>query len=156
MTILVGYASKHGSTESTATSVAQRLREAGHVVELRRLDRIDSLDGYDRLVIGCPVYASRWYGPGVRFLKRHERALRRHSERLWVFTVGGGPTIPAGANDVVAPFAPVEHGYLRGRIDRGELNIIERTMIRAARAPYGDFTDPSAVEAFADRISESR
>lgn len=153
MTTLMAFASKHGSTESIAMRIAQRLGDGEENVEVRRLDEVGSLDGYDRVVVGCPIYAGRWHRKGIRFLKRHEKALRQHADRLWFFTVGGAPDIAPVAASTIERYAPVEHAYLRGRLDHDQLGGLERLMLRATKARYGDFRDTEAIDALADRIS---
>lgn len=153
MAILVGYASKHGATESIAERIAVRLRDDGLPARTERLDRVEELASWDAVVVGCPVYATAWHRRGVHFLRRMHAELRERRERLWVFTVGGAPRITAAAARLVEPLHPVEHAYLRGAVDPAELGPLERRMIRAARACTGDFRNWDEVDAFADRIA---
>lgn len=154
MTTLVAYASKHGATESIAERIAEQLRSAGREVELAHVDELaDDLSAYEDIVLGCPIYATSWHRKGVRAVRERGQALRE-APRLWVFSVGGGPTNTQPARELVAPLAPREHAYLRGKLDPAELGFIERQVIRGARAQYGDFRDWAEVDAFAQRIAD--
>lgn len=153
MTTLLAYASKHGSTESIAERIAERLRAAGREVELVHVDELPTdLSGYDDVVLGCPIYATSWHRKGVHVVRDRGADLRA-AQRLWVFSVGGGPTITQQAKEIIAPLDPLEHAYLRGTLDPAKLGFVERQVIRGAKGQYGDYRDWDAIDAFADRIA---
>jgi menaquinone-dependent protoporphyrinogen oxidase len=91
--ILVAYATKHGSTEQVAASVAARLRSDGLDVELRRAETVRDLEPYAGVVLGAPLYTGRWLRPAIRFLKRHRRRLSELP--LAVFALGPRTLDPA-------------------------------------------------------------
>lgn len=51
MTVLVGYASEHGSTEEIAQRIAARLSERGHAVDVRSLAEASRADDYEAAVL---------------------------------------------------------------------------------------------------------
>jgi menaquinone-dependent protoporphyrinogen oxidase len=55
MTVLVAYASKHGSTEGIAHAIADRLRELGEPVEVGSVDEVGDLEGFRAVVLGSAV-----------------------------------------------------------------------------------------------------
>jgi menaquinone-dependent protoporphyrinogen oxidase len=59
MKCLVGYATKTGTTEEVAEFVSQTLRAGGADVEIRNIDSVDRVDGYDRLILGSPINGMR-------------------------------------------------------------------------------------------------
>lgn len=69
--ILVGYATRYGSTQAVAEAIAGKLRRHGLAVDVRPLPEVDSLDGYGALVLGTPIYVGRWHGNARTFLARH-------------------------------------------------------------------------------------
>lgn len=73
--LLVGYATRHGSTQEVAEVVAATLREGGLAVDLRLLREVRSLGGYSAVVIGAPLFMFRWHKDAKRFLSRHREAL---------------------------------------------------------------------------------
>lgn len=73
--LLVGYATRHGSTQEVAEVVAATLREGGLAVDLRLLREVRSLEGYSAVVIGAPLFMFRWHKDAKRFLSRHREAL---------------------------------------------------------------------------------
>jgi len=84
--ILVAYATKYGSTQEVAEAVAQALREQGQAVDLRRARDVRSLDEYSAVVLGAPLYMFRWHKDALRFLSRHQPALRERPAA--VFAMG--------------------------------------------------------------------
>jgi menaquinone-dependent protoporphyrinogen oxidase len=50
---------------------------------------------------------------------------------------------------------PREHGVFFGAIDPDRLGFIERRMVKAVKAPVGDFRDWEKIGAFADRIADA-
>ena len=73
--VLVAYATKYGSTQQVAEAVARRFRERGVETDVRPVDDVKSLDGYDGVVLGGALYYFRLLREGRRFLSRHRRAL---------------------------------------------------------------------------------
>jgi len=73
--ILVTYASRYGSTREVAEEVAKRLRQHGQAVDVRTVDEVDSLDGFDAVVLGSGLYVGGMLKDAYRFLKRHQSTL---------------------------------------------------------------------------------
>ncbi len=81
--ILVAYATKHGTTREVAEVIASELRARGLSATLRAADDVQDLrafdavvlDAYDAVVLGGPLYHGHWHREASRFLMRHRRAL---------------------------------------------------------------------------------
>jgi menaquinone-dependent protoporphyrinogen oxidase len=86
MTVLVAYASKHGSTAEIAEVIAETLRETGLEADCREARDVATLDPYDAVVLGSAVYMKRWRGGAKHFLRKHARALA--TRPFWVFSSG--------------------------------------------------------------------
>jgi menaquinone-dependent protoporphyrinogen oxidase len=74
-TILISYATKHGSTQEVAEAIAAALREAGRQVDVRPAADVRDMAGYGAVILGAPLYMARWHKDARRFLKRHRDAL---------------------------------------------------------------------------------
>ncbi len=90
MTVLVAYASKHGSTAEIAEAVARGLRDAHIDAECLDVHAVKGLGSYDAVVLGSAVYIKRWRGEARRFLHRHADELA--ALPFWIFSSG-----PVGA-----------------------------------------------------------
>jgi menaquinone-dependent protoporphyrinogen oxidase len=85
-TVLVAYATKHGSTREVAEAVAGRLGAYGIAPYLRPAGEVASLDGYEGVVLGSCIYMGRLHADARRFLRRHRSGLA--VRRLGVFAMG--------------------------------------------------------------------
>ncbi len=85
--VLVAYQSRHGSTREIAERVAESLRVyARWEVELRLAEELSTLDPYDAVVFGSPVYDGNWLPEAEAFVRDHLQALA--ARPLWLFSVG--------------------------------------------------------------------
>lgn len=157
MKALVTAASKHGSTAGLGEAVALGLRRHGFEVDVIAPDDVEDVTPYDLVVIGSAVYAGRWMRAAKDLVQRHCAALRWRD--VWLFSSGplGNPPVPAEepADAVVALSASGARGHvlLAGALDPDELRLTERLVVRAVKAPYGDFRDWTAVDRWVEEIA---
>lgn len=86
ISVLVGYATKYGSTQEVAEAIASTLREVGLTVVVRPLRDVKSLDGFDAIVIGAALYMHHWHKDAQRFLSRFRKELS--ARPVAVFALG--------------------------------------------------------------------
>ena len=170
MQILVAYASKHGSTRGLAEAVGDGLTRAGHPADVRRVQDVDDLGGYDAFVIGAATYAMHWRKEAVAFVHQHEELLRHHP--VWLFSsgpLGTGTTDDEGRDlrevsdpkefpELTAAVAASGTRVFFGALDPTKLGAGERAIrkLPAGRAllPAGDFRDWSDVATWTGEIAE--
>ena len=70
MRVLIAYASKYGSTGEVAETIANVLRSRCVHADVRPAGEVQSLDGYDGVVLGGGIYMGRWH--------RNARGFARH------------------------------------------------------------------------------
>ncbi|URN11515.1 flavodoxin domain-containing protein [Streptomyces radiopugnans] len=75
MTVLVGYASAHGSTREIAERIAARLAERGVEAETASLDAVGDAGGYDAYVLGSAVHGMAWLPEATGFVHTHRELL---------------------------------------------------------------------------------
>lgn len=85
MKVLVTYASKNGSTEEIAETIADELTSHGLEVICRSAYE-GGAEGMDAVILGSAVYAGRWLRPARRFLKAEADRLR--NVPFWLFSSG--------------------------------------------------------------------
>ena len=74
--VLVAYATKNGSTQQVADAIAETIRSAGARVDCLPARGVrKTIDAFDLVVVGAPLYSGRWHRDAHRFLKRHRREL---------------------------------------------------------------------------------
>lgn len=156
MTVLVTYASKHGSTRGIAEAIGGRLRERGLDAEVRPVGEVAGLDGYEALVIGSAVYLGSWRKEALTFLDRHAETL--HRVPTWLFSSGPTGTDPTDSALLdkqqrrLDAVGARDHHVFRGAIDPEHLGFLERRAVKAAKSPLGDFRDWRDVGRWADDI----
>jgi menaquinone-dependent protoporphyrinogen oxidase len=158
MTVLVAYASKHGSTEGIARAIADRLRELGRDVELRSVLDPAEVGRTEAAVLGSAVYAGSWMKEAVTFAERHAEALSQVP--VWLFSSGPlGEDVtdeeeqPRQLAALRESLRPRDHRIFFGALDRDKLGFGERMIVKAVKAPDGDFRDWDRIRAWADEIA---
>ena len=84
--VLVTYATRYGSTQEVAETIAAVLGDAGLVVDLQPMRQVRTLEGFDSVVLGAALYVFRWHSAAHRFVARHKTALLERPTAI--FTLG--------------------------------------------------------------------
>ena len=157
MTVLVAYASKHGATEGIATFIAQRLREAGKDAEARRAEDVTDVTGVEAVVLGSAVYAGNWMKEATEVAERHGPALE--GVPVWLFSSGPlGEEVKDGMEQIrQLPelrdlLHPKDQRIFFGALDKEKLGFGERMIMKAVKAPEGDFRNWDDISAWAEEI----
>jgi len=171
MTVLVAYASRHGATAGIAERIADGLQAAGHTVDVRPIDDVRDVTGYDAFVIGGAAYMFHWLKDATAFAKRHRAVLSKHP--VWLFSSGplGTDLVDEEGRDVLETTRPKEFEELQTLLHpRGEkvffgawdpdapaIGMGERLMRLMPKAkaamPVGDFRDWEAIDAWARQVA---
>jgi menaquinone-dependent protoporphyrinogen oxidase len=161
MRVLVSAATRHGSTAEIAERIGHVLRdELSDVpaqVDVLPPGAVADLDGYDALVLGSAVYMGHWLDGARQLSLRY--AGSGTDRPVWLFSSGpvGDPAKPdeqpVDVATVVTTTQAREHRLFAGVLDRHRLGFGERALVAALRAPYGDFRDWAAIEAWARDIA---
>ena len=85
MRVLIGYASRFGSTRDIAMRIADTIRTHGNEVDVRSVEEISDCDPYDAVVFGSGVYDGSWTAEATALMRRHAAALAQ--KPVWLFTV---------------------------------------------------------------------
>ena len=158
MTVLVAYASKHGSTQGIAERIAEQLRQLGKEAEARPVDTVEDPGSYEAFVIGSAVYYGSWLKEATEWVRRNQAILAKLP--VWLFSVGPLGTDfmdteqqPKERAEFQQAIGPREQRVFFGVLAHGHLSFAERMMAKAVRAPEGDFRDWQAIEAWAASIA---
>jgi len=83
--VLVTYGSRYGSTKEIAEFMAETIKEMGHGVDLHEASKApSSIDEYDVVLIGSGIQIGKWKNTALKFLKKHQKALREKKTGLFV------------------------------------------------------------------------
>jgi menaquinone-dependent protoporphyrinogen oxidase len=157
--ILVAYSSRKGSTAEVALAVAKELEKAGAVVTVADMTAVPSLEGYDGVVIGAPVYTGKVPGEVASFISRMKTGLGKVP--VAGFLTGIAPVYPKTGDvsvftgqlaEALAPVKPVAVTMFAGKLDPARLSFIERGMTALLNVPTGDFRNWDAIAAWAREL----
>jgi len=158
MRVLVTWGSKLGGTEGIARIIGAALRDAGLDVELGAAAGIDSVRGFDAVIVGGALYANRWHRAARRFVARHLADLRRVP--VWMFSSGplddSAARAPIPAVTQVAVLmervGAIGHATFGGRLAPDVKGFPAQAM---AKTHAGDWRDPERIRAWATEIASA-
>jgi menaquinone-dependent protoporphyrinogen oxidase len=160
MRVLVASATRHGATGEIAEAIASTLTARGVNAELRRVEDVEDLGGYDAVVLGSAVYIGKWLEPARQLAEDHAAELA--TRPTWLFSSGplGEPARPDAAHavqvdDLIERTHAREHRLFDGRLDPYKVSFLERTVAKAVRAKAGDFRNWDAIHAWANSIADA-
>lgn len=158
MRVLVATASKHGATAEIGQAVADELTARGIDASVRVAGEVETVDGFDAVIVGSAVYAGHWLPAATALIERYGETLR--GRPVWLFSSGpiGDPPKPeeqpVDVEAMLVSCAATGHIVFPGRIDRKRLGFGEKAIVMALRAPEGDFRDWDAVRLWARDIAD--
>jgi menaquinone-dependent protoporphyrinogen oxidase len=162
MRVLVTAASKHGATNEIAKRIGAVLAAHGVEVEVKQLQEVSGLGGYQAVVLGSGIYLGKWLKEARRFVEVHAAELAQRP--TWLFASGsivGDPPVGDDPNAMgaglaewlVATTQARELKLFAGKLDLGRLGLAERASVRLAHASEGDYRDWQAIDAWAAAIA---
>ena len=159
MRMIVASSSKHGATEGIAEAIAERLRHLGNDVASMRVGDVESLDGVEAVVLGSAIYAGSWMKEATGFAEANAEVLS--ALPVWLFSSGPlGTDVhddeeqPRQLAELTDMLHPRGHRTFFGALDHSKLGFGERMIVKAVKAPEGDFRDWAAISAWADEIAQ--
>lgn len=157
MRVLVVVASRHGSTEEIGSAVCEGLRRRGIDAQVSAPDAVHEPADYDGFVIGSAVYAGSWMSEAREFVQAHAELWA--DRPVWLFSSGPladaeEPLSAAKLSELHEQTNALGHHVFSGRLDRHQLGVMERLLVRVVHAPDGDFRNWDEVAHWADRIAD--
>lgn len=150
--VLVAYASRHGSTEAVARTIAMRLRGKGDHVDVRAAAIPTDPGAYDAVVLGGSLYMGRLHADARRFLVRNRAALG--SMPFAVFALG-----PLSMDDADGSRNQLALALERAEVEPSVVEIFGGVIDpKKLRFPFShmresDARDWTAIESWADRLA---
>ena len=161
--VLIGYASRFGSTRDIANRIAGAVRTDGSDVDVCSVDEISDFDRYDAVVFGSGVYDGSWMAEATEFMRRHAAALAR--KPVWLFSVGSfgdrhpivGGLIkkePKEISEFEDTLHPRDYRVFAGVIDLDHWPAWGRLMFKALGGHAGDNRQWPDIDAWAKGIAQ--
>jgi menaquinone-dependent protoporphyrinogen oxidase len=157
--VLVAYASRHAATAEIAAAIAAELDAAGCPAVVAEVRAVESLVGFDGVVVGSALYLGRWDEAALALVRRERERLA--AIPTWLFSSGPVGIGPATARperlpqpDEVASLAAEIGAHATtfgGRVDPAEGGFEMEIMARAGLA--GDWRDFARIRSWARAIA---
>lgn len=157
MSVLIAYGSKREGTAGLAGMLAEALRSRGLQVEVRPARDVDSVVGYEAVIVGGALYAGRWHRDAIRFAKKNARDL--NGRPVWFFS--SGPLDDSATKEEIPPVPRVQglmdrvgargHVTFGGRLTPDAQGFPASAM---AKTKAGDWRDPDQVGDWAKSIAD--
>jgi menaquinone-dependent protoporphyrinogen oxidase len=158
--VLVGYATRYGSTQEVAESLAATLRECRLDVDIQPLRKVSTLEGYSAVVLGAPLFMFRWHKDALRFLSRHRKTLIERPVAVFALGPTHDPYDEKEWQDSRAQldtelakfpwFAPAALEMFGGKYDPAYLRFPLNML--AGKEPASDLRDWAAIRAWATNL----
>lgn len=160
--ILITYGSHAGSTAGVADAIAKTLSENGAVVEVKPVENIRNIQGYNAVVIGTNIRAGHVKSSVKGFVARNKQALREVPVALFAVcltmkddTPGNRAKVSSWLGPLKTGFVPAGEGLFAGKVEFAKLGLFARFILeKMAKLPEGDYTDRDAVRAWAKQMAE--
>ena len=155
--VLVTYATGHGSTGYVAEEIAGAIRSTGVSVDIFHIDTAPSPVLYDAVVIGSPIRFDTWLTSAKAYVATHEKVLA--SRRVAYFFTCMALSLPDGrkqgqkyAEKIAtqnAAVEPVDVGQFAGALNFGNfpwvVRLPARFLLKILGAKSGDFRNRGAI-----------
>jgi menaquinone-dependent protoporphyrinogen oxidase len=154
--ILIAYATRYGSTQEVAETIAAVLGAAGFEVDLQPMQAVKNLDNYAAVVLGAAIYNASWHPEAHQFLSQFQGALSQRP--VAIFALG-----PLSTGDAAMQrsrrqldkelgkypwLKPVAVQMFVGKLDPSKLSFFERLMTTAS-----DHRDWQTIRTWADDLA---
>jgi len=160
--VLIGYASRFGSTHEIAERIAATLRARGLEVDVHDLGNLGEIRSYDALVIGSGVYDGSWTPAANAVLRAYARVLAE--KPVWLFSVGSfgdsHPVIghlmrkePREIEEFERSLHPRDYRVFAGVIDLEHWPAWARLIFKGLGGRSGDNRNWPEIDAWAEEIA---
>jgi len=159
--ILVGYATRTGSTVGVAEAIGRTLAERGFQVDVKPMREQPKLEGYDAVVLGSAINGAAWLPEAMSFLHSNAPTLSRVPFAAFcVHSMNGGVDEKqtkkrlAYLDKVRTVVKPTNEGFFLGKgPDPEDTSLIARWAFKAfGGSGEGDMRDWDKIDAWADQV----
>jgi len=160
-TALVVYGTKTGCTAGIAEAIGDGLRALGVAVDVKPADEKPDPSAYDAVLVGSGVRAGLWHASVKQWLVGHADTLKERPLALFTacLTMHTSPekadTVRAYTDLLLSEtgLEPVDVGTFPGMNLPKTLSLPERLIMKAMKAPEGDFRDLAAAGDWAAELA---
>jgi menaquinone-dependent protoporphyrinogen oxidase len=159
--VLITYASPMGSTLEVAQAIAEVLARRSFSVDVRPVDEIEHLEGYQAVIVGSPIRFQQWLPEAKHFVQTHRDALRQLP--VVYFALSGLMSDPTPQHfhevydwlsEVRDLVEPLEVGIFAGALHYDRLEHNQLVQVLSKGLPEGDFRRWQDIQAWAEDVAD--
>lgn len=132
MKTLVVYGSKYGFTEDCARELKSRIEGEVNLLSISKASK-ESLEEYDCIVIGTPIYMGNIFKPVKVFCDEKKEELLLNNVRFFVVGLGGPEATMKNFDETMDSellVHSIENAYFGGAYVLEKMNFFERTIMK--------------------------
>lgn len=157
--ILVTYASRAGSTAGVAEAIGRALCDMGLAADVLPAKGVRDLSAYRAVVVGSAIYVGRWLGDAAKLVEAQQAALRSKPVAYFSVCLTAKDDTEEARNTMAtftapqrALVTPAAEAHFAGALDFSTQSFLNRMIVKAMKAPQGDFRDFEAIRAWAQGL----
>lgn len=164
--ILVVYESDYRSTAEVAWFIGEQLLQKGVGVDVKRIEEIESVSSYSKVIVGSPIQYDNWMPSAREFVKKHKIELKK-KQAAFFFTclvlhkqtkenMEQARSYADKISSAVLGVKPESVGCFAGMLDYSRMSIITRLIARPVFAikgvKEGDYRDWDAIRSWVQSL----
>lgn len=154
--VLVVYGTKSGCTAGVAERIGSALAAAGLAADVLPAENKPDPAGYDGVIVGSGIRVGQWHSAVKEWVAENADALKVRPTALYTvcLTLVSEPDkldeVRAYTEPMLAEsgIEPVDIGLFGGWFEPKQFSFVERTVLKAMKAPQGDHRDWDAIDAW--------
>jgi len=158
--ILVAYGTRAGSTAEVADAIGKKLALGGVAVDVKSVQSIQNLNGYQAVVLGSAIRAGKLLPKVTDFVKVHKEELRKLPVAYFVVCMTLREDTPekrkivnAYLDPLRAEVSPIDTGLFAGKMDYSKLGFSEKLIIKnVVKVPEGDLRNWQEINNWAEQL----
>ena len=157
--VLIAYASKSGSTAEVAQQIGAVLGARDEMVDVLPVGKVDDLSPYQTVILGSAIRMGQPLPEAVKFVEKNQAILKQKSFSTFLVcltmkddTEENRKTVAVYPESMRALVKPVCEGIFAGALIPEKLGLVERLMMKAMKAPAGDYRNWAAVKTWAESL----
>src|SRR4030042_3685567 len=159
--ILVAYATRAGSTAEVADAIGKKLAQKGAGVDVKPLKNVQTLNGYQAVVLGSVIRRGAVLPEVMDFIKTYKEELRKLPVACFIVcmilrenTEENREKAASYLDPLRAEVALLYTGMFAGKLDYSKLNFVDAFVVEhIIGTPEGDLRDWQKINNWAENLS---
>lgn len=160
--VLVAYATMAGSTEGVAKRIGDVLHARNIPVDVLEVTQVRDLSDYQTIILGSGIRGGTFFTDANAFIELNKSILEQKDTYVFLLcltmredTPANRLTVEGYLDPIRAQIKPKSEGLFAGAYDSSKHNFMEKLVMRAMKAPEGDFRQWDQITSWAESLAIS-